>query len=879
MKNQYYLLSFLYSMSIWLVTLNAQTELMGKVVDQQSGEPLVGALVSLDERQGVLTDSEGAFHLTPMPQDSVFKISFLGYLTYAAPVSEISPGNLYQLKVKPTSLDEIIVRASSKTYKTDFIGSNYRINPTLLKNANPLNTEEILKTIPGVNIVGDMGLSNRPNISIRGSWGRRSKKVLLLEDGSPAAPAPYIAPGAYYNPVSDRIKSIEVYKGADMLRLGPNNMYGAINYITALPSIEPELRVKLIGGQRNYRTGLFSYGGSWENLGALIEIVNKHFDGFTENSSVNILNLNAKIFSQLSENQSLYFKISGQYEKNQASLSALTPFSFEHDPRRNPFDADKFTMRRYGFDLIHKWLVNSKLNLTSKIYATDFERDWWRQVNTIIHAGAVQSYVGEEIFNQKYKYLEGLTFGPNDYVRVGRILNGTESTTDSRWTFTVSGLEETLHWKHHLFNVESAFEAGVKIHHETYKDQFLVADNSRWARSGQTTKDQQYRLLSASGFLRNEFKVSHFRLIPILHFEHIHMYRQDLLELSRDPSLYGIEDGRFHNNYTTILPGITLTYGRDQFELFGSLYQGFIAPSKVFGFYVERNGQLVNPLEGEDVNITPELSVNTELGYRWNSGGRLQFEITYFGKDVRNFIAAGENEIFIEPGQVRIDGLETALSIRLFSGQKSRMNLHLNGTLLKSKIIGGALVDKDAFGTVVHSDLTRKEFIENVNSNRVAYKIFQKDGSGQEILFERSELQESDFNQISKVVAYFGDGLIENHVAPYSPENIMNATLHYEIGHWAGGINFSHIGAQYAEFLNFEKESADGALGRLQAYQTWDAYINYNLSVKRCFRMEIFINGKNLGNEVYRASRLNRAASGIFPGGFRQLILGCNIQV
>ena len=29
-----------------------------------------------------------------------------------------------------------------------------------------------------------------------------------MEDGSPSAPAPYIAPGAYYNPVSDRITSI-----------------------------------------------------------------------------------------------------------------------------------------------------------------------------------------------------------------------------------------------------------------------------------------------------------------------------------------------------------------------------------------------------------------------------------------------------------------------------------------------------------------------------------------------------------------------------------------------------------------------------------------------------------------------------------------------
>ncbi|MCB0668417.1 MAG: TonB-dependent receptor plug domain-containing protein, partial [Saprospiraceae bacterium] len=789
MNNRFKYVLVLYAVLIYS-NVWAQREISGTVVDQRSGEPLSGALISLDDRHVTLTDNNGNFHMTTHAKDSLFQIYFLGYLTITKPVSDVLSGEVYKLEIRPTSLNEIIVRASPKHYKTDFIGSSYRINPSLLKNVNPLSTEEILKSIPGVNIVGDMGLSNRPNISIRGSWGRRSKKVLLLEDGSPAAPAPYIAPGAYYNPVSDRIKAIEVYKGADMLRLGPNNMYGAINYITALPSIEPEFRMKLIGGQRNYQTLLLSYGGSWENLGALIEVVNKHFDGFTDNSTVNILNLNAKIFSQLSENQSLYFKISGQYENNQASLSALTPFTFEQNPDRNPFDADKFTMRRYGLDLIHKWLISSRINLTSKIYATDFERDWWRQVNTVIHAGEVRDYVGEEIFEKKYKYLQGLTFGSNDFVRVGRINNGRESTTDSRWTFTVSGMEETLELQHFLFNVENTFEAGIKLHHETYKDQFLIADSSRWARSGETSKDLNYRLLSTSGFLRNEFRIKRFQVVPIVHFEHINMYRQDVLELSRNPFITDIEQGRIRNSYTSFLPGLSVTYSQKQSQLFASIYRGFIAPSKVFGFYVERNGQLVNPLQGENVNVTPELSVNTELGYRWSLENRIQFELTYFGKNVENFIAAGENELFIEPGGVRIDGIETSAAINLFSGDHSNLNLHLNATFLHSKVIDGALVDKDAFGTVVHSDFTRAEFIEKVNSNRGAFDIYLKDGQGQDVLLEKQVLDETDFNLIYRTVAHFGKGLIEDHVTPYSPQSNFNAALHYSNGNWTGGINY-----------------------------------------------------------------------------------------
>src|SRR5690606_13659765 len=243
-----------------------------------TSEALIGAQV-LAGTYGTVTESKGNFSLTIPDDTKTITISYLGYLSKEVEVQGSSADiGVIVLTVNPTSLDEIIVSASPLNYKSDFKGSNFRLTPTDIKNINPLNTEEILRTVPGVNIVGDMGLSNRPNISIRGSWGRRSKKVLLMEDGSPAAPAPYIAPGAYYNPVSDRIQSIEVYKGADMLRYGPNNMYGAVNYITALPPQKPELRLKLVGGSKGYRTGLISYGGTWQNLGALVEAVHKSFD-------------------------------------------------------------------------------------------------------------------------------------------------------------------------------------------------------------------------------------------------------------------------------------------------------------------------------------------------------------------------------------------------------------------------------------------------------------------------------------------------------------------------------------------------------------------------------------------------------------------------
>lgn len=879
MKLNIYLLTALLPL---LTGLRAQQriEVYGKVLGQEQ-QPLAGVVVLLNDSTGTTSDPEGHFSLALPTGKHQLSFSYLGYDLEQLHADTDSPdlGTIH-LHLSSTTLEEIVVSASAQNYKSAFKGSNYRIDPLAIKNANPLSTEELLRTVPGINIIGDMGLFNRPNISIRGSWGRRSKKVLLMEDGSPAAPAPYVAPGAYYNPVSDRITSIEVYKGADMLRFGPNNMYGAVNYITALPPQRPELRLKLAGGQRNYTTGLFSYGGTWNQLGALVEGVYKKFDGFTDNSSVDILNLNAKIFTRLSANQSLYFKVSGQFEDNQASLSSQTPFTFENDPTQNPLDADQFTMRRYGMDIIHKWLPSPKLSFTTKIYASDFERDWWRQITAKVRASEALDYLGTNIYNDRYSYIDRTKPGAEDYVIVGRVRNGRESTSDSRWIFRVSGLQETLHAAWQAGGHEHYLEAGLKLHQETYYDRFLVADSSRWARSGQFSTDLRYYLWSASGFIRNEFDLGRLHITPITRFEHIDMYRQNVLNLSQNPNQGSIADGREPNVYNVVLPGLTVDYRIAGGEIFGSIYQGFIAPSKVFGFLVERDGVVTNPLVGESINIQPELSLNTELGWRGDLiENRLNGQIAFFGNKVRNFYAGGENEVFQDLGRIRIRGLEAAIGAELLRGANYRLRFYANATFLQSKVLSGGVLDKDLFSQVVHSAATRNEFINKVNTKRQAYEIYIRNDQGQEVLLTDAQLTEEDFGRISKSILYFGADGVQDAEAPYTPSVNWSAGLDYDWKNWSAGLSGHFVGAQFTEFNNFVAEAADGTIGRLPSYFTMDAFVNCNFTIGKKTQVNAFLNGKNITDQLYRASRLNRGTSGIFPGGFRQIVFGVNVSL
>lgn len=865
-----------------VVSQNPHT-IKGSVTDEY-GHPLIGAVVFTHENEYTSTEANGTFTLKIESGSSVLTIRYLGYEDKIVNISkEVYETNIGQIIMteRSTLLKEVSISSTVLPYKTTHKGTNYYVSPLQIKKMQPISTEEVLKTLPGVNVLGDMGLGNRINVSIRGSWGRRSEKVLMMEDGSPISPAPYVAPGIYYNPISDRVDGVEVLTGSDLLRYGPNNMFGIINYITPKPPQETRLRLKLSGGQRGYFTGLLSYGGTWKNVGSQVEAVYKRFDGFTQNSSVDMINLNAKIFAELSDEQSLYFKISGQFEDNQASWSSITPATFHIDPTRHPFDADRFTMHRYGLDIIYKWVPKDlDFNLITKIFASDFARDWWRQNSAVLRAGDVRNYVGEEIFSQKYKYLEGKSWGDNDFIRIGAIRNGRESTTNSAWHFTVASIEETFmkNWETNRFKINT--EGQIKLHTETYQDLFLVADSSRWARSGRITRDQGYVVNSVSGYLRTQVIYKSIEVTPIIRLENVWMTQNNRFVNAQNPDLTSDREALRTHQYSIAQPGLSVAYKPHRIDFFGSVYRGYIAPSKYFAFLVERNGVLVNPLSPEDLsNVKPELSINTEIGMR---GDFLKDiftgQLAFFNNRISNFYLAGWNEFFEELAIINIRGIEAAMRFDILPKNNTHhLSLSANFTLLRSEVLSGMLVDRHLFTLIKHTDATRQEFVNKVNHLPSGYTVYKKNSEGEDVRIQLP-IEVKDVDQISRTEYHFGKEGITNGQSPYSPNITYNFTANYSYKKLNTSFTFNYVGEQYAEFSNFENTSGDGGIGKLEAFQTFDINLTYDYKLSDNIKSTFFLSGKNLGDNIFVASRLNRGQSGIMPGGFRQINFGITID-
>ncbi|MEX0635232.1 MAG: TonB-dependent receptor plug domain-containing protein, partial [Ferruginibacter sp.] len=109
-------------------------------------------------------------------------------------------------------------------------GSVAVINQTMINKILPQSGNDVVRKIPGLNIVDEEGAGLRINIGIRGLDPDRSRNILLLEDGIPVALNPYGEPEMYFTPVIDKVKTVEVLKGSGQILFGPQTIGGVVNF-------------------------------------------------------------------------------------------------------------------------------------------------------------------------------------------------------------------------------------------------------------------------------------------------------------------------------------------------------------------------------------------------------------------------------------------------------------------------------------------------------------------------------------------------------------------------------------------------------------------------------------------------------------------------
>ena len=672
------------------------TEISGRVIDKETRQPILGAVVKFESDGHVLaetvTDKEGTFRLIHDIQgEKQIQVSSIGYNRYNEMLA-LAPDSAHDLEISLSSQTfqfapiEIIGKSSRKHRK--LTGTMSMLEPEIVDLIKPVGTQELLELIPGINGYADDGFSNsRLSVGIRGLNPRRSARVLILEDGVPIQPALYIYPNAYYNPPADRIDAVEVIKSSAALRYGPQTMGGVINYTTRKPDGTKGFANQVTGGNNGYYSAFSEVRGlgNPDKVVSDIQLLYKHGDGFRENNTFDQANGTIKTLFQLSEEKTLYLKLNGNYENSNATYTGLTEYSFQTDPNFNPKEHDNFKILRTSLDLIYTNRISTNLVSNTILYTSVFDRRWWREDDIFVRPAALET---GNLVPVPY-------FQTGDLVRTG---NGKSNFGILR-TFYVGGIEQNYTLNHGIAGNLGRAEIGGRVHWERFIDDKKIGDAPD-ARDGVyytgtpgsetdpvkiVGQSHHYETIALALYAKERMTFERLTVTPGLRFE---VFKQDRVDRLRG-SVFADKVS------SVLLPGIGVNYEFGQLNLFGGIHRGYTAPSSG-ALKITNFGQNV---DAGGLDLEPEKSWNMELGFRtWLPG--IILETSGFFIKIEDLVAAGRGTAFKNLGKVDLSGLEMAMTLGVSEFVSLLPDLNLSYTYLQTNIVDGIVKSATIAGNV-----------------------------------------------------------------------------------------------------------------------------------------------------------------------------------
>lgn len=177
------------------------------LVKDKTGEPIIGANVLVKgTTNGTITDLDGKFSITNVPNGSTLVASYIGYLT-----KEVKSGTnvVITLEEDNKTLDEVVVIGYQTVRRKDLTGSVASVNGESIAAMPVSNVAQAMQgKLPGVNITTQDG---RPDadvaIRVRGGGSiSQSNQPLILVDG--------VTVSSLSDIPSEQVESIDVLKDA-----------------------------------------------------------------------------------------------------------------------------------------------------------------------------------------------------------------------------------------------------------------------------------------------------------------------------------------------------------------------------------------------------------------------------------------------------------------------------------------------------------------------------------------------------------------------------------------------------------------------------------------------------------------------------------------
>ena len=252
------------------ITLSAQNEVKGVIIDKSTDFPIIGATVLIkDTSIGTTTDFDGNFILPNVPDGATLVFSYLGFVSQELVVNN----NDISIYLEPSisELDEVVLVGYGTQAKKEVTGAVSVLGSKDIEKLNPVRVEQAMQgQVAGVTVTSASGSpGSGSNIRIRGISTNGDSRPLIMVDGN------IIEDLSVINP--NDIKSINILKDATAGIYGVQGANGVILIETKT-------------GRKNtpIRVNIDSYYG-FQNTSKKVDLIDNTYDYATliNNAAVN----------------------------------------------------------------------------------------------------------------------------------------------------------------------------------------------------------------------------------------------------------------------------------------------------------------------------------------------------------------------------------------------------------------------------------------------------------------------------------------------------------------------------------------------------------------------------------------------------------------
>ncbi|MFP4227309.1 MAG: TonB-dependent receptor domain-containing protein [Salinivenus sp.] len=813
----------------------------GQIVTADNGTPLTDATVEVedsDQSRGTATDADGQFVLSNLPPGrTTLQIRYVGFVTETRRV-QVRAGETTRITVELESatveLAGLEITGTAPGTRASIPGAASKVDAAALEQMDPIGTQSALKHVPGVYGLADDGMTQtRMSVGIRGLQPRRTQRVLVMEDGMPIQPAPYVFSPLYYNPPIERIQEIEVIKGSSTIRHGPQTMAGVINYVTSRPQRRsPGGTIEVTPGTNGYLSAFGELGGfGTEDVRPQVQLLFKRGNGFRQNNDFHQVNGTTKLRANLGDRRSLYVKANVDYERLNATYTGLTPYTFDTDPDFNPKDDDLYQIYRASLGAIYNRRYSNDVQGMTRLYANTFHRPWWREKDVFVRADDYQdpSIDAEPVSPNT----------PGNLMRVGISDVVDDLTLDDQpyfaniRTFYVTGVEHSIEVDHGVFGRDSELELGGRLHWERFEDDRKISDEVG-VREGVFYKGEVsdpdpvtivggssvYETRALSLHALEEMQWGPLRLSPGFRLELFEQSRIDRLNGSQyrdQTSVVPLPRLGFNWNLGTADLGPSL--GESNFRVYGGVHRGYTPPSSATFSIVGFDPPSATDQSDGGFDLRAEKSWNSEFGVRGRSTAG-EFDVTGFYLYVEDLVG-GRTQFQKNLGVVESYGVETRTRIQGDSFAAPLPTLDVSYTYLQSAVVQGVIA------SAIDGTAT------NIGGNELP-------------------------------------------AAPNHTATVGLSKTFSDIG-LTLSTDLRYTGRFYTDLENLETTNNRGERGPVPAHTVFDAGATYEYSDA----LSVQLTAKNLTDNVYIGSRLHsnprqpqaNLSTGIIPGSRRQVNL------